>query len=360
MNRTESRFAGNEWPTFEFKGGYGRIVVAGPCSAESEEQIMTVAHQLAGMGIGVFRAGLWKPRTHPGGFEGLGEKALPWLQRVKRETGLLVSTEVATSVHVKMVLEAGIDVLWIGARTTANPFAVQEIADAIAGHYRDDVAVMVKNPISPDIELWIGAIQRIESAGVRHLAAIHRGFTNATASVYRNDPQWLIPMELKRRFPKLPVIVDPSHIAGKRVLVETLCQQALDMGFDGLMIEVHPQPQTALSDSAQQISPSALAQIFQSLSLRSCSDASNQRLAVLRTLIDQCDDELFASLSRRMEVVRQIGEIKRETGMPIVQNARFNQMLEYRIQQAETLRMSPEFISNILQLIHQEAVTQQL
>ena len=360
MNTFDSRFAGNIGPAFKVKGGFNRILVAGPCSAESEEQVLDVAHQLAAMGIGVLRAGLWKPRTHPGGFEGVGEKAIAWLQRAKAETGMLIATEVATPSHVSITLDAGFDVLWIGARTTANPFAIQDIADAIASHQRDDVTVLVKNPISPDVELWVGALQRLEGAGVRSLMAVHRGFKNTSTSVYRNDPQWLIPMELKRRYPELPLIVDPSHIAGRRDLVEILCQQSLDMGFDGLMIEVHPHPDEALSDSAQQISPSTLEKILQSLNVRSASAVGDQQLAVLRSLIDHCDDEVFTALSRRMDIVRQIGQLKRETRMPIVQTDRFNQMLKQRIEQAGDLHLSPEFISDILQLIHQEAVTQQL
>lgn len=344
----------------EFSESLGSpIIIAGPCSAETEEQTLTAAKGVAAAGCAVFRAGLWKPRTHPGGFEGVGEAGLLWLQHVKTETGLLTATEVATAAHVTAALDSGIDFLWLGARTTANPFTVQEVADAIASNKRKDVAVLVKNPISPDVELWLGALQRIHGAGVRRLAAVHRGFTSAASTGYRNDPQWQIPMELKRRCPTLPILVDPSHMGGNRDLVSTLSQQALDMGFDGLMIEVHPTPDKALSDAAQQISPIELQQLLSVLTVRT-GTGNDQALAMLRQLIDQCDNDVLSALSRRMDIVRQIGQLKRESGMPIVQTQRFNQLLEHRIAQADKLRLSPEFIANLLQLIHQEAVAQQL
>ena len=335
------------------------IIIAGPCSAESEEQLMDCGHQLARCsGVHIFRAGLWKPRTHPGGFEGVGERGIPWLQHVKCSTGLPTATEVATAAHVEAALDGGIDVLWLGARTTANPFAVQDVADAIAARHAN-VAVLVKNPVSPDVELWYGALQRIYRAGVRRLAAVHRGFATASNTPYRNAPLWQIPIELKRRCPGLPILVDPSHIGGQRDMVASLSQQALDMGFDGLMIECHPTPDSALSDSAQQITPSTLMQMLSQLSIRGTSD-SNRELAALRQLIDQCDDELLQALSRRMDVVRQIGQLKRQMGMPIVQTDRFGQILDKRIAQAEEFGLRPDFINSIFQTVHQEAVALQL
>ncbi|MBQ7690236.1 MAG: bifunctional 3-deoxy-7-phosphoheptulonate synthase/chorismate mutase type II [Muribaculaceae bacterium] len=335
------------------------LLIAGPCSAESEEQVLAAARGVAAAGCAVFRAGLWKPRTHPGGFEGVGEAALPWLRRAKAETGLPTATEVATGIHVAAALDGGVDFLWIGARTTANTFAVQEIADAIAASGRNDVAVLVKNPVSPDVELWLGALQRLERAGVRRLAAVHRGFPSAGATAYRNEPQWQIPMELKRRCPTLPVLVDPSHIGGRREAVPTLAQQAMDMGFDGLMIEVHPAPDQALSDAAQQITPAALRTLLTHLTVR-VGTGCDHELAVLRQLIDQCDHEVLAALARRMEVVRRIGQLKRESNMAIVQNQRFSQVIASRLEMARELGLDTQFVNDLMQLIHQEAVAQQL
>ncbi|MBR6286459.1 MAG: 3-deoxy-7-phosphoheptulonate synthase, partial [Bacteroidaceae bacterium] len=231
------------------------LVIAGPCSAESEEQVLSTAKQLASNGIKIFRAGVWKPRTKPGGFEGHGVTALPWLKRVKEETGMLVSTEIATAKHVEAALEAGVDLLWVGARTTANPFAVQEIADSLRGV---DVPVLIKNPVNPDLELWIGAFERLNGAGIKRLGAIHRGFSSYDKKIYRNLPMWHIPIELRRRIPSLPIICDPSHIGGKRDLVAPLCQQAMDLGFNGLIIESHCNPDAAWSDASQQVTPDVL------------------------------------------------------------------------------------------------------
>ncbi len=337
------------------------LIIAGPCSAESEDQVLGCARQLAGGGVHIFRAGVWKPRTHPGGFEGMGATALPWMQQAKACSGMPVATEVATPEHVVAALDGGIDVLWLGARTTANPFAVQQVADSIAAHRRTDVAVLVKNPVAPDVELWLGALQRLHRAGVRRLAAVHRGFaTTACGSIYRNDPQWQIPIELKRRCPALPVLVDPSHMAGRRHLVPELAQQALDMGFDGLMVECHPDPDRALSDAAQQITPHALLALLNRLTVRTATSSGEQQLALLRSLIDQCDDDLLQALSRRMQVVRQIGQLKREAAMPIVQTHRYDQVLLHRMARAEALGLPPEFVRQIFQLVHQEAVAQQL
>ena len=335
----------------------GLMLIAGPCSAESEQQIMSTAQQLSAIGVGVFRAGLWKPRTHPGSFEGVGSKALPWLQRIQAETHMLIATEVANRSHVELALNAGINIMWIGARTTSNPFAVQEIADALSG--QSHVTVIIKNPVSPDLELWLGALQRIHQAGIRRLAAVHRGFVNANEQVYRNMPMWLIPMELKRRCPNLPILVDPSHITGDSKMVATVAQQALDMGFDGLMIEAHFQPDRALSDKQQQITPHQLAEMLDRLVVRS-KNSCDSKLTALRQLIDQCDDEILATIARRMDVVRQIGELKRQNNLQVVQPKRFTDILNRRSAQASSLHLSENFINQLMQLVHEEAVRQQL
>lgn len=333
------------------------MIIAGPCSAENYQQVISIAQTLKMMDVGVLRAGLWKPRTHPGCFEGVGETGLEWLVRVKRETGMLVATEVASRSHVRACLDAGIDILWIGARTAANPFAVQEIADALSGH--NDVTVLVKNPISPDLELWIGALQRIYNAGITRLATVHRGFVSASDTTYRNAPVWQLPIELKRRYSNLPVLVDPSHITGDRRLVTIIAQQALDMGFDGLMIEVHDNPDLALSDNEQQLTPSMLDAFIKTMKVRK-GKSENDELTVLRQLIDQCDDELLTTLAHRMDIVRKIGKLKQESGIQVVQHDRFNQILEKRKSQANALHLSNRFISQLMKLIHEEAVTQQV
>lgn len=335
----------------------GLMLIAGPCSAESEQQILCTAYQLAASGVGVFRAGIWKPRTHPGGFEGMGSEALPWLQRVQAETHMLIATEVANKQHVELAINAGINILWIGARTTSNPFAVQEIADTLSG--QSHVTVIVKNPVSPDLELWLGAFQRIYQAGIHRLAAVHRGFVNANEQVYRNMPMWLIPMELKRRCPNLPILVDPSHITGDSKQVATVAQQALDMGFDGLMIEVHSHPDSALSDRQQQITPQELAEMLDHFVVRS-KNSCDSKLTALRQLIDQCDDEILSTIARRMDVVRQIGELKRQNNLQVVQPKRFTDILNRRSAQATSLQLSESFINQLMQLIHEEAVRQQL
>ncbi|MEE0871603.1 MAG: 3-deoxy-7-phosphoheptulonate synthase, partial [Bacteroidaceae bacterium] len=245
------------------------FIIAGPCSAETEDQVMNTAKQLAGKGFHIFRAGIWKPRTKPGGFEGNGEKALPWMQMVKQETGLLTATEVATPEHVELALKYGIDVLWVGARTTANPFAMQSLADALKGV---DMPVFVKNPVNPDLELWIGALQRLNGAGIKRLGAIHRGFTSYEKKLYRNVPMWQIPIELHRRMPNLPIINDPSHISGRRDLIAPLCQQAMDLGMDGLMVESHCDPDKAWSDASQQVTPDVLDYILSMLTIRETVD----------------------------------------------------------------------------------------
>ena len=332
------------------------IVIAGPCSAESEEQIMTTARALAEYGIKIFRAGIWKPRTKPGGFEGIGEPGLEWLKRVKEETGMLVSTEVANKAHVEAALNAGIDMLWIGARTSANPFAVQEIANSLNGC---DIPVMVKNPVNPDLELWIGAIERIYNAGIRRIAAIHRGFTVYGKHLYRNMPQWHIPIELHRRLPGLQIICDPSHMGGKRELIAPLSQQALDMGFDGLIIESHCDPDCALSDKSQQITPEVLNFILNTLVIRDNAQ-STESLTLLRQQIDQIDNDLIEILAKRMRVSREIGQYKKDHSMQIVHTNRYDDILKSRVKLAEEMGMSGNFMKTVIEAIHEESVRQQI
>lgn len=332
------------------------LVIAGPCSAETEEQVIETARQLAAEGIRIYRAGLWKPRTKPGGFEGVGEQGIPWLQRVKHETGMYTATEVATRQHVEAALRGGVDLLWIGARTAANPFAMQEVADALRGV---DVPVLVKNPVSPDLELWIGAIERIHNAGIRRLGAIHRGFTSIDTSLYRNHPMWSLPIELHRRLPRLPLFCDPSHIGGKRELIAPLSQQAMDLGFDGLIIESHCSPDSAWSDKAQQVTPEALAYILRNLVIRQQS-VTTESLNELRARIDKLDDQLLELLARRMRVSRDIGQYKKEHDMAVLQSRRYEELLARRTAQAAELGMDPDFMRTVLQAIHEESVRQQM
>lgn len=333
------------------------MIIAGPCSAETEEQVMNTARNLAQNGIKMFRAGIWKPRTKPGGFEGIGVEGLAWMKRVKEETGMYTCTEVATKAHVEAALEAGIDVLWIGARTSANPFAMQEIADALVGH--EDKIVLVKNPVNPDIELWIGALQRIYNAGIRKLGAIHRGFSTYGKHLYRNLPQWHIPMELGRRIPNLPILCDPSHIGGKRELVAPISQQAVDMGFEGLIIESHCDPDCAWSDKSQQVTPDVLNYIVNTLVPREKTQ-STENLNILRQQIDQLDNDLIEVLNKRMRVCREIGQYKKEHCMQVVQIGRYDDIMKSRIKLAEEMGMSGEFMKTILQAIHEESVRQQV
>lgn len=333
------------------------VIIAGPCSAETEQQTLATARALKDIGVTAFRAGVWKPRTMPGSFEGRGDQALAWLQAVKRETGMLVATEVATAAHVRAALDAGIDILWVGARTTANPFAVQEIADTLVGN--DEVTVLVKNPLNPDLDLWLGALQRLAGAGIKRLGAVHRGFSSAGAHLYRNDPQWHIPFELRRIAPGMTILCDPSHIGGKREFVEPLSQLALDAGFDGLMIESHCDPDNALSDSAQQILPETLKSILGKLVVRSGAPVEDE-LSLLRQQIDDCDHELLAVLARRMSVSREIGSYKKSHNLRVVQPARYQALIKARLDEARTLGLSQEFTQRIMQAIHEESVQQQL
>ena len=332
------------------------IVISGPCSAETEEQVMETAKALASKGIKIFRAGIWKPRTKPGGFEGIGVEGLTWLKEVKKETGMLVSTEVATAKHVFEALKAVIDVLWIGARTTANPFAVQEIADALKGV---DVPVLVKNPVNPDLELWIGALERINGAGLKRLGAIHRGFSSYDKKLYRNLPQWHIPIELRRRIPQLPIICDPSHIGGKRELIAPLCQQAMDLGFDGLIVESHCNPDCAWSDAKQQVTPDVLDYILNLLVIRK-EKQTTENLAELRKQIDECDNNLIEELAKRMRIAREIGTYKKEHDMTVLQTSRYNEILDKRGSQGALCGMDSEFIKKVFEAIHEESVRQQL
>lgn len=332
------------------------IVIAGPCSAETEEQVMSTAKQLAAKGQKIYRAGIWKPRTKPGGFEGIGVEGLAWLKQVKQETGMYVSTEVATAQHVYECLKAGIDMLWVGARTTANPFAVQEIADALKGV---DIPVLVKNPVNPDLELWIGALERINNAGLKRLGAIHRGFSSYDKKIYRNLPQWHIPIELRRRLPELPIFCDPSHIGGKRELIAPLCQQAMDLNFDGLIVESHCNPDCAWSDASQQVTPDVLDYILNLLVIRN-ETQTTESLSQLRKQIDECDDNLIQELSKRMRIAREIGTYKKEHNVTVLQSGRYNEILEKRGAQGTQCDMDAEFIKHVFEAIHEESVRQQM
>lgn len=332
------------------------FVIAGPCSAETEEQVMTTARQLANYGCHMFRAGIWKPRTKPGGFEGNGEKALPWMQQVKKETGMLTATEVATPEHVELALKYGIDVLWVGARTTANPFAMQTLADALKG---TDVPVLVKNPTNPDLELWIGALERLNLAGIKRLGAIHRGFSSYDNKIYRNLPTWQIPIELHRRIPDLPIINDPSHIGGRRELIAPLCQQAMDLGFDGLIVESHCDPDKAWSDAKQQVTPDVLDYILSLLVIRD-ETVTTEGIVQLRKQIDEIDNQLMEMLSKRMRVCREIGHYKKEHNMTVLQTSRYNEILDKRGAQGALCGMAPEFVAKVFENIHEESVRQQI
>ncbi|MDB9786982.1 bifunctional 3-deoxy-7-phosphoheptulonate synthase/chorismate mutase type II [Bacteriovoracaceae bacterium] len=334
------------------------IFVAGPCSAETEEQVLTVAKALEAEGhVDIFRAGIWKPRTMPGNFEGMGEIALPWLKKVKEQTNLLTACEVANATHVKLALKYEVDVLWIGARTAVNPFSVQEIADAIEGR---DITVMIKNPINVDLALWMGAIERFRKSGVKNIIAIHRGFSVSNEnSKYRNEPMWKVPFELRRRYPRLPIICDPSHITGKSELIGEMSQKALDLGFDGLMIESHPEPKTALSDARQQVTPAALNDMLKELKIRqvtSDDDIFDDELTILRKKLDRLDAEILDVLSLRKKVTERIGRAKAKNNVTIVQPQRMKQMINDRMVNGETLELSEGYVKDIFQTIHEESV----
>lgn len=332
------------------------MVIAGPCSAETEEQTINTARQLHAQGIKIFRAGVWKPRTKPGGFEGNGEPALEWLKEVKKETGMYVSTEVATAKHVELALKYGIDLLWVGARTTADPFAVQEIADTLKGV---DIPVLVKNPVNPDLELWIGALERLNNAGITQLGAIHRGFSSYDKKLYRNLPQWHIPIELHRRLPDLPIVCDPSHISGRRDLIAPLCQQAMDLQFSGLIIESHCDPDKAWSDASQQITPEVLALILNNLVVRT-TNASTENITALRKQIDEIDMSVLEILAKRMRISREIGQYKKEHDMPILQSKRYDEIISKRVADGKSMSMGEDFLNTIFEAIHAESVRQQM
>ncbi len=345
-------------PIVENQAAGKPLIIAGPCSAESEQQVLNTAYALAKDGIGIFRAGIWKPRTHPGSFEGVGVVGLPWLQRVQQETGMLVATEIATRYHAESAIDAGVDVIWIGARTSANPFAMQEVADVLA-EKNFQGPVLVKNPVNPDLELWIGALQRIYNAGIRRLGVIHRGFSAYNTHIYRNPPRWHIALELRRRFPQLPIICDPSHISGTRELIAPLSQQALDMGFNGLIIECHCSPEIAWSDKEQQITPKVLTQLLSTLVMRE-QCGSTESLDMLRRQIDQIDNELIEVLNKRMRVCREIGRYKKEHSIPVVQAQRYGDIMSSRVDAAVKMHMGAEFMRTVLSAVHEESVRQQI
>lgn len=331
------------------------LVIAGPCSAETEEQVIETARRLADSGIHIYRAGIWKPRTHPGGFEGVGEKGLVWLAKAREITGMKVATEVATKTHAEAAIGHGIDILWIGARTTANPFAVQEIADYLGTHC-PDIPVLVKNPVSPDLELWIGALQRLSNSGVQRLCAVHRGFSSYAPGIYRNKPYWRIPLELHRRIPELLILCDPSHITGRSDMIASMSQKALNIGFDGLMIESHCHPEAAWSDSQQQITPERLREIISHLEMREVRGDQQESLKDLRMQIDEIDARIVEALASRMDISRKIGEYKRNHKMPVVQSARYSDIISDRLAAARNAGVSPEFMRQILALVHEESV----
>ncbi len=335
------------------------ILVAGPCSAETEEQVLATARALQDSGIALFRAGIWKPRTRPGAFEGIGKPGLKWLQRVRQEVGLAVTTEVANAQHVEECLKHGIDVFWIGARTTANPFSVQEIADALRGV---DIPLLVKNPVNPDLKLWIGAFERLHSAGIRRMAAVHRGFSSYGDSTYRNAPRWQIAIDLMQTFPNLEILCDISHICGRRDTLAQTAQMAYDLNYDGLMVEVHPTPDQAWSDAAQQILPEQFQQMTAALMRRAITTDDPDFLASIencRSAIDEIDQEIITLIARRMQLVRDIALIKKEKNVAVLQPERFRALREALLLRGQKNELSQEFIALLLEAIHQESIHQQ-
>ena len=335
------------------------LVIAGPCSAETEEQLLKIAHQLKDTDTSVLRAGIWKPRTRPGNFEGVGALGLKWLQKAKEETGLLTTTEVANANHVDLALKHDVDILWIGARTTVSPFIVQEIADAVKG---TDKIVLVKNPVNPDLALWLGAVERFYTAGITKLGVIHRGFSTYEKTRYRNNPEWQIPIDLQNAFPDLPLILDPSHIAGRRDIIFELCQTALDLNYDGLMVETHFDPDNAWSDSNQQITPKALEKMTVDLKIRKVEGDEkefNNQLNTMRTQIDLIDDQIMDMLGKRMKIVDSIGALKKKNNVAILQVKRWNEVLGRMILEGEQNKLSEEFVLKIYKAIHQESINHQ-
>lgn len=335
------------------------LVIAGPCSAETEEQVLKIAHELKDTDVNYYRAGIWKPRTRPGNFEGVGAIGLKWLQKVKQETGLKTATEVANRAHVDLALEHDVDLLWIGARSTVSPFIVQEIADALAG---TDKIVLVKNPVNPDLSLWLGAVERLHSGNIKNLGVIHRGFSTYEKTKYRNIPEWQLAIELQSKFPDLPLINDPSHITGKRDMIFDVSQMALDLNFDGLMIETHNDPDNAWSDAAQQVTPKKLVQIMEDLKIRKETDEEaeyNAKLSNLRAQIDIIDHQLIETLGKRMKVADGIGSLKKQKNVAVLQTTRWNEILGKMILEGESNGLSEEFVLKMFKAIHQESINHQ-
>ena len=335
------------------------LVIAGPCSAETEKQVLEIAHQLKDTDATVLRAGIWKPRTRPGNFEGVGALGLKWLQKAKEETGMLITTEVANANHVDLALQHDVDILWIGARTTVSPFIVQEIAEALKG---TDKPVLIKNPVNPDLSLWLGAVERFYTEGINNLGVIHRGFSAYEKTRYRNNPEWQLPIDLQNRFPDLPLILDPSHIAGRRDIIFDLCQTALDLNYDGLMVETHHDPDNAWSDASQQITPAALVKIMDDLKIRKETSAEaeyNNKINTLRTQIDVIDHQLIEVLGKRMKVSDGIGALKKANNVAVLQSKRWNEILGKMILEGEQNKLSEEFILRMFKAIHQESINHQ-
>ncbi len=356
MNKISTIYDWNIFPSPSSKP----LIIAGPCSVESERQLLDTASALKKNGINVLRGGLWKPRTHPDSFEGVGEAGLQWMQNVGALLGMKTATEVATAEHVNAALKHRIDILWIGARTSGNPFIVQEIASALKGV---DIPVLIKNPLAADAELWCGAIERVAAAGCNKIGAIHRGFHSISKGRYRNEPLWHIPAELRRRFPELPVFCDPSHIGGDRTLVEDICRQAMVLGFDGLMIESHCCPEKALSDAAQQVTPDALAVILKNIEIRNNSATATETLQAiddLRKSIDAIDASLIDLLAQRMNIAQMIGSLKESGGLHVLQPARWNQVMERVLAQADEKGLDRKFIQDVFECIHEAAMSKQI
>ena len=335
------------------------LVIAGPCSAETEKQVLETAHQLKNDKISIFRAGIWKPRTRPGGFEGVGEIGLKWLQKAKAETGLQMAIEVATATHVKLALEHDIDVLWIGARTTVNPFAVQEIADALKGTKK---TVLLKNPVNPDLSLWIGGLERLLNAGIENVGVIHRGFSTYEKTKYRNNPEWQIAIDFQTKFPNVPLIIDPSHITGNRQMIYEVTQQALDMNYDGMIIETHIDPENAWSDAAQQVTPDRLKQIIKELIIRKKDDSSDDfqsELNKLRHRIDEFDHKLIELLAKRMKVADDIGALKKSKNVAVLQSNRWTEIMEKMQNEGAEKGLSEDFVAQLFKAIHQESIAHQ-
>lgn len=335
------------------------LIISGPCSAETQEQVLQIANQLKETDVSVFRAGIWKPRTRPGGFEGVGAIGLKWLEKAKQETGLLMATEVATKAHVELALDHNIDILWIGARTTVNPFAVQEIAEALQN---TDKIVLLKNPVNPDVSLWIGGLERLQNANIKKLGLIHRGFSTYEKTKYRNNPEWQIAIEMQSKFPDIPMICDPSHITGNRNMIQDISQQALDLNYNGLMIETHINPDKAWSDAAQQMTPDALKNILKNLKVRKQTDEDYDylsALAKLRARIDETDQKILEIVGKRMKIVEEVGALKRDKNVAILQTQRWQEILERMLSVGREKGLNEDFVLRLFKAIHQESIRHQ-